>query len=255
MATSLAVGTCGFPARRSLIFAELDAVELQSTFYSPPSLASLRRARDEAPPGFAFLVKAFQGITHPQSSPTYRRCKLEWARGEGVGFFKPTREVELSWEITLRCAEALGARAILFQCPPSFEASPENLENLLRFLERARSDDPRRLFALELRHRSWEEVPGLLKALEGLEVVRALDPFASPVPREDPLYLRLHGGKGYSHRYSDEELSSLSKLIRRRSGFVLFNNTSMLDDARRFKEALGLRGEAPKGPSGPELSK
>lgn len=239
LAPCLAVGTCGFPAGRRSIFSELDAVEIQSTFYSPPSPASLRRTREEAPQGFAFLVKAFQGITHPPTSPTYRRCKLEWARGEGLGLFKPSREVALSWEITLSCAEALDAKAILLQCPPSFEASPENLRNLLRFLERARSDEPRRILALELRNRSWEGSGEIAEALRGLRVVRALDPFVLAPPEGDPLYLRLHGGKGYSHRYSGEELRALAELTRGRSGFVLFNNISMLEDARRFKGMLG----------------
>ena len=52
-------------------------------------------------------------------------------------------------------------------------------------------------------------------------------------------YFRMHGVGGYQHRYSDGELQQIDRLV---SGhcpaYVLFNNSSEFDDARRFQELV-----------------
>ncbi|MET1127893.1 MAG: DUF72 domain-containing protein, partial [Thermoproteota archaeon] len=63
-------GCCGFPLSRKRYFERFNVVEVQQTFYDPPSADTLRRWREEAPKGFVFTVKAWQAVTHPSSSPT-----------------------------------------------------------------------------------------------------------------------------------------------------------------------------------------
>jgi len=53
---------------------QYELVEAQQTFYKPPRLKTALRWRREAPPQFEFAVKAWQLITHPISSITYRRA-------------------------------------------------------------------------------------------------------------------------------------------------------------------------------------
>src|SRR3989454_8288020 len=65
-------GTCGFGRRRPDVLAQLDAVEIQETFYGPVSVERAAKWRGKAPPEFRFCVKASQFITHEATSPTYR---------------------------------------------------------------------------------------------------------------------------------------------------------------------------------------
>ena len=82
------IGCVGFgPAHSSShYFEDLSAVELQQSFVQPPRAATLKRWRASAPPDFAFVVKAWQLVTHEPSSPTYRQLThgaqiLEVVRG------------------------------------------------------------------------------------------------------------------------------------------------------------------------------
>ncbi|MDM7935321.1 MAG: hypothetical protein QUS08_08050 [Methanothrix sp.] len=52
---------------------------------------------------------------------------------EDAGFFRPAEPVLEAYRRSARLAEVLGARVMLFQTPPSFSQSPENLENMRMF--------------------------------------------------------------------------------------------------------------------------
>ena len=68
-------GCCGLAGMGLSRYAELfSVVELQSTFYRLPTIATARGWRSKVPQGFRFTLKAFQGVTHPVSSPTWRRA-------------------------------------------------------------------------------------------------------------------------------------------------------------------------------------
>ena len=71
----LFVGCCGWTEAQSRYLTNFRTIELQTTFYEPPTSAVAKRWRSQAPPGFRFCMKAWQLITHTPSSPTYRRLR------------------------------------------------------------------------------------------------------------------------------------------------------------------------------------
>ena len=71
----LRLGLCGWTINAADYFETFDTLEVQQTFYEPPSRETLARWRDSAPPGFVFTIKAWQLITHRSTSNTYRRLK------------------------------------------------------------------------------------------------------------------------------------------------------------------------------------
>ncbi len=216
-------------------------MEIQQTFYQLPRPATAERWRAEAPPGFTYALKAWQLVTHRANSPTYRRLREPLAGAPGAyGAFQDTPEVHAAWARTLGFAQALGARIVVFQCPASFTPTPGNLANLRRFFTRA--ERAGLTFAWEPRG-SWD--PALVRDLcRELGLVHCVDPFAADSTYGEIAYFRLHGRDGYRYRYTDADLRELARTCRaaqdsgRRGVYVLFNNASMLDDARRFQRLL-----------------
>src|SRR5687768_7482690 len=128
-------GLCGFTIGAAAYFETFGVLEVQQTFYDPPAPLTLERWRAEAPPDFEFTMKAWQVITHFGTSRTYRRLRSpfdERARAEAGGF-RLTDTVLRAWEATVRCSETLRSTAILFQCPPSFRATEENVAAMRLF--------------------------------------------------------------------------------------------------------------------------
>ncbi len=234
------VGCCGFPKSREHYYRTFAAVELQRTFYRLPRESTAQRWRAEAPEGFVFTLKAWQVITHPRQSPTYRRAPAPETQ-EPFGFFRPTGVVYRAWEATRRIALALEARAVVFQCPPSFTPTPEHVAHLRAFFRGI----PRGPFLLVWEPRGpWPR--DLVQDLcRELDLVPALDPLEQE-PFPGPVaYFRLHGralGGGryaYHHRYTQEELTRLLQRVQAfPQALVFFNNTAMWEDALRFRALL-----------------
>ncbi len=240
----IVVGTCGFPRARSDVYAKLQAVEIQESFYKHPEPATVRRWRRDAPKGFVFAVKASQLITHEPSSPTYRRSgvKIDDKDAAKYGSFKQTKEVMVAWRKTEEACHILGASAVLFQCPPSFNQSEENIANVKRFFERSKTDMTR----------GWEPrgdwTPDTVEEIcKTHEIVHCVDPFAGAPTTSGSAYFRLHGkppgGRNYYYTYGDAELLRLKEIC---AGYgdvqVFFNNVSMFEDAVRFRRLLGVQG-------------
>jgi uncharacterized protein YecE (DUF72 family) len=173
-------------------------VELNYTFYRPPTASALAALAKKSPPGFQFLVKIPQTISHEQHSddlPSFRLAAAEMARrGRLTG--------------------------LLCQLPQSCHHSQRNLDWLAGLGAALKGFRP----AVEFRHRSWArpEMPGWI-ADHGLDLV-AVD--APDLPGIYPggwvqagrrAYIRLHsrnaanwyaGGKErYDFLYSDKELA------------------------------------------------
>ncbi len=188
----LKVGCCGFPKGMKRYFSEFRLVEMQQTFYRPPRLETALRWRDEAPADFEFSIKA--------------------------------------WQMTREIATALRARAIVFQCPPSFRERGENIENLRSFFGALKEGDF--LFVWEP-WGDWRE-DTIRMLCQELGLVHCVDPMEREPLHGETRYFRLHGGPGYRHRYTDEELKGLSDRWGGEGGYFLFNNLSMYEDALRF---------------------
>jgi uncharacterized protein YecE (DUF72 family) len=133
--SDLRVGCCGFPVTLARYAETFSVVEVQQTFYQPPQLRTLQKWRSQTSPQFEFTLKAWQLITHEASSPTYRRLreKLNDRQRREAGAFRASATVMAAWERTLQCAQALGSRLVLFQCPARYSPTPENKKNLRCF--------------------------------------------------------------------------------------------------------------------------
>ncbi len=213
-------------------FKQFKLVEVQQTFYKLPKLDTALKWRGIAPSDFEFTLKASQLITHPATSPTYRRAGLSIpaAQKERYGFFRPTDEVIQAWTETKRFAQALEARVIVFQCPPRFGETQENAVNLRKFFESAH--DSRFLLVWEPRG-EWSE--GTIKTLcSELGLIHCVDPFEREPLYGEPRYFRLHGEPRYRHRCSEEELRWLRDKLDGKEPYVLFNNINMYNDASAF---------------------
>jgi len=227
------IGCCGFSKGMKHYFSRFKLVEVQQTFYKPPQVATARRWREQAAMDFEFTVKAWQLITHPPPSPTYRKAGLSIPRSKetSYGFFRPTEGVMAAWHSTREIAEALGAKAIVFQCPPSFREEAQNVENMRSFF----SAVERRFLFIWKPRGDWSS-EGIRALCHELELVHCVDPFHREPLYGGVRYFRLHGGPGYHHKYTDEELKCLGD--RWREGYFLFNNLSMYDDALRFERIV-----------------
>lgn len=227
-------GCCGFPLPKAEYAGHFPVVEVQQTFYQPPKVATLQRWRALVPPHFEFTLKAWQLITHSAKSPTYRRLKTKLTPAElaQCGAFQATPMVQRAWETTRACAEALGARHLLFQCPASFAPTPQNVRQMREFFSAL---DRRGLNLLWEPRGNWPA--DLISSLcQELQLVHAVDPFLSKSVTPDFIYFRLHGGKGFRHVFTDGELADLARSIPPdKPSYILFNNINMLADGEKFQ--------------------
>lgn len=172
------VGTCGFsyqewrgsfyppdlpPSRWLGFYAQVfDALELDGTFYRPPSPATVEGWARALPDRFAVAAKAPREITHEQ-------------RLEGEPAVRMLRAFAHS-------LQSFGDRllAVVLQLPPSLGAG-EGRERLERLLEIRPDGLP---MVVEVRHRSWHQpwLPHLL-AQTGASLARVERPDA-PAPLE-----------------------------------------------------------------------
>lgn len=242
MASELKVGCCGFPIARARYSKMLSVVEVQQTFYQPPSSRTLEKWRSQVPAEFEFTMKAWQVITHESSSLTYRRLRepLSSHQMKEAGNFRVNSTVIEAWKRTLECARILGSRCILFQCPARFAPTPENKSNLCEFFRTIGRPtcspglDQPLIFIWEPRG-VWK-ADEIRELCAELNLIHGVDPFLQPPVTNGPGYFRLHGGKGYRYRYTDADLKDLQRCVRGYDPcYVLFNNIGMLEDAQRFK--------------------
>lgn len=257
--TPILVGTAGwsYPDWENIVYAAgraaerlrtiaryLDCVEIDSSFYHPPTARTAEtwvRALDQQP-RFRFLAKAWQRFTHERSSP--------WTKAEHDLFtngLQPLRE---------------GGRldGVLFQFPWSFRNDARN-RDWLRAIADAFADWP---LAAEVRHDSWLvdetfeffrerriafcniDQPGLAHCIPPTSYATAGFGYFRLHGRNSQNWFRekqdVYGGR-YDYLYSTEELDELLTQIamittRTKKTFVVFNNHK---DAKAFSNALQLK--------------
>ncbi len=242
------VGCCGFPGGIKKYFEKFRLVEVQSTFYKLPRVETAEKWRKNAPKEFEFTVKAWQAITHPTTSPTWRRTKIQFSTEDTdrYGFLRPTRQVFEAWEKTMEICKVLEAKVCVIQCPASFTANEQNIRNAKKFFSEIEREEL--TIAWEPRGKSWtaEKVESLC---EELELTHCVDPFAAEPAHfaGKTAYFRLHGKppgtRMYYYEYSDEDLKWLSERVRRLEAeglmvYCLFNNVYMEQDAEKFSHLI-----------------
>jgi uncharacterized protein YecE (DUF72 family) len=211
-----------------------NAVEINSTYYRIPHPQVIEMMEQKTPPGFHFVVKLNQAMTHERSlDPTLRR--------EFLAALEP-----------LKSAQKYDG--VLAQFPWAFKRSPAALAHL-EALREALPDEP--LF-VEFRHASWitpELGPWLTERGLGYCSVdeprlSGLVPPVTMVTGEDA-YVRLHGrnaenwwgnggGDRYDYDYSEPELKEWLKKVtelaeRSRRTYLFFNNCHAGHAARNAK--------------------
>jgi uncharacterized protein YecE (DUF72 family) len=233
------VGLCGFTIGARTYYKRYPLVEVQQTFYDPPSETTLERWRSDAPPDFEFTMKAWQVITHLGTSRTYRRLKspfTEQQRSEAGGF-RVTPTVLDAWSVTRQAAEILRATAILFQCPPSFKPTEENTANMKRFFEKI--DRPNGIRFLWEPRGKWPD-DTVISLCSELALVHTVDPFVRPSLTPHEIYWRLHGIKSHYASYTDDQLHQLVEWLPPEGAvpYVMFNNIPRVGDSKRFLDLI-----------------
>jgi len=246
MVLNLKVGCCGLAGLSLTRYAEVfDVVELQSTFYRLPRLETARRWRDSVPERFEFTVKVFQGVTHPASSPTWRRAGGQKPRSnlERYGHLQSTEECIKSWHSTIDVCRSLNASFCVVQLPPSFNLTDRHIRAVTEFFSRVEKRDLK--IGIELRHRSWREDPErLASTLNAASLIHIVDPLVEePAVHSYTQYFRLHGlgPRLYSYKYTDQDLEELKQVISKLKPsecYVMFNNVSMREDALRLRRLV-----------------
>ena len=225
MVTAIKVGCCGYPVSTKRYREVFRIVELNNTFYQYPRDSNVEKWRKEAPEDFEFTVKAHQEISH-----TYK-LKTDLA-AEAFDKMK-------------RICQTLHAHIMVIQTAGSFK--PDRLEDAHEFFRRVEREDLTLVW--ETRGNEWEEVEvreELRRVLEEVDVSHITDPFRTmPVFIGRTAYFRLHGlgARMYYYQYTDSELERLYDQIKGFNGsscevYVLFNNLSMFEDAKRFLHFL-----------------
>ncbi len=213
--------------------------EVNYSFYHLPKPTTYQNWYSQTPGNFLFAIKASRFITH------IRRLK----------------EVKEPWKIFIKNAlnlkEKLGP--ILFQFPPRFHSTAENIKRLENFLKLLRGPTSataggrasgKLRFAFEFRHQSWyeEKIYEILKKYNAAWVIA--DSPRYPKAEEitaDFVYIRMHGSKIlFSSKYTKKELKDLAEKIKKwrkknKDVFVYFNNDTQcfaVENAKILKKIL-----------------
>ena len=186
-----------------------DTVEVNSSFYRIPSVATTRSWAHRTPPGFEFSLKLFQKFTHPEMFQKATGADPLDLDEADVDEFRAAID-------PLAQAGKLGP--LLAQFPASFKNDPNARGYLEWLLERFREYD----LAVELRHRSWSDDPRetlQMLAEHGAAWAQIDEPKFRLSIRQNLLpnvrtfyYLRLHGrnaAQWWSHEKSEDRYNYL----------------------------------------------
>lgn len=238
-------------------------VEIDSSFYAVPSVKNTAKWTADTPDGFQFIVKAYQGMTGH-------------LRGKKNYFDDEETMYKAFHESIAPMREADKLTAALFQYPPWFDCTRENVDTLRR--TRAYMGDV--VCALELRNRTWyspefkDKTIAFMKKENWVHTVvdepqagEGSIPIVPVATSERMTYVRLHGRNAggwhasghpdwrklrYLYRYNEEELAEWRDRLRELERetehvHVVFNNNSAGDATPNAMALMDmLRGEAPE---------
>ena len=201
----------------------VDCIEVNSSFYRPPTPAMSESWARRTPARFVFTAKVWERLTHDRDPFTDADVRLF---AEGLS--------------PLLAAGKLGA--LLFQFPWFFKDGPAARDRIRRCVDALRGWAP---LVIELRHSSWLQALDFLRDLE-LNFCNIDQPKSSTaitgtrIVTGPVAYIRFHGrnakawfAKGsdrdgkYDYLYSREELRAWEEAIREMEAeklFVILNN-------------------------------
>lgn len=201
---------------------KFNTVELNGTFYRFPVAKNLKAFYTATPADFRFSVKANKVITHS--------LKMKNAAEKVDEFVKIAEE---GLEDKLGC--------ILFQLPPSFKYSEENLENIINTVPLKPST------VIEFRDPSWW-TGDVYDTLEKNNLTFCNNDYPGMpdtiVPTRNFFYMRFHGRPVlYKSEYSIPQLKKVSRQVPKESTerYLYFNNTwylSAVANAMSIREML-----------------
>jgi uncharacterized protein YecE (DUF72 family) len=192
-----------------------DFVEVNSTFYTNPSIQMVRSWRHRVSEDFMFSVRCHKDLTHKYLLSS---C-------------------EESYEIlarSLRICSELKAEILHIQTPPSFNPD-EKLEDIRNLLSSVDFGSVR--LAWEIRGRMAQ---GTIKLMHDLGIIHCTDISREmPAVESDILYTRLFGhGEHNLYQFDDLELLRIDQQvneIRRGEAYLTFHGAKMYSDAARLK--------------------
>lgn len=208
----------------SLYSQKFNCVEINSTFYRNPTTKTLLKWKDETPEDFKFFIKIPKAISHEKR---LKDCK------EDIMVFCIHIQDHLKDKLS----------GFLYQFPPSFKNTQENMDLILKNI------NPAFLNVIEFRHESWwnEEI---FKILGDHNIIFSGVSFPGNLPEDiivnhpDILYYRLHGKPVlYKSEYTSEFLKDLAQNIinLKKKTFIFFNNTwgtAAINNSLYLKELL-----------------
>lgn len=244
----LLIGTCGFPASMRKVFSLVDVVELQSSFYEPLSERQITTILKTNTYGKEITMKAWQVITHPHTSPSWKKMKVK-PDGilENYGYLKPSEENFDALKVVAEQAKKLKASVIVFQTPPSMPYNQGHMVNIKTFFEKAKElIKDYSIIAWEPRG-AYAEDRNFLSSIQKMEILIVVDALRRDFidVTNSIYYTRLHGIGGkevnYKYKYNKEDFERLFNKIHpmleeNKKVYVLFNNVYMLQDSIGFKE-------------------
>lgn len=183
-----------------------NTVELNGTFYRTPKISDFKRYAATTPGQFTFSVKVSRYITH-------------------VLKLKESKQAVLDLQHLVREGLSEKVSCFLFQLPPSFHYTEENLERILENIPH----DPVNI--IEFRHESWwtakvhSELEKARITFCNIDHPQLKVNFVHTTPR---FYLRLHGNPElFKSSYSEKELHNFYRKFPddSKSYNIYFNNT------------------------------
>ena len=198
------IGTSGYMINKDLWlnYTNLNCLEINYTFYRLPQESTVQKWKQE---NLNYVAKISKKITH----------------------IKKLKDIEKYWNLFWQIMSPLGEKLkiILFQLPPSFKFTDENLnriKNLKKLLPKNKVN-----FVFEFRDISWfnDKLYKVMKknnwCVAGTLITKKDDDITwlgtmpggllLPPRTSDITYLRVHGSKKYKGAYSIKQLQEIKK--------------------------------------------